>query len=118
MAKSWRLGVGMRAAKYPNIVVTDADCLPTGRDWVSIMAAGFKGKGKQIVIGHSPYAEQARPRFLQLVGALRRVHEGHCSTWALRMAGFPYMGVGRNMGIHAREIFFSAKGSRQATTTS
>jgi hypothetical protein len=104
--KKIALGVGIRAAKYPHIVVTDADCMPTSRDWVSIMAAGFKG-GKEIVIGHSPY--ERVPGFSSL---LER-YDGFTKALqyiSFAQAGFPYMGVGRNMAF-TREIFFGAKGS-------
>lgn len=30
--KKIALGVGVRSAKFPHAIVTDADCLPTGRD--------------------------------------------------------------------------------------
>ena len=72
------------------------------------MAAGF-AKGKQIVIGHSPYAEQAG-----LANVLER-YDGTMKAMqymGFAMAGFPYMGVGRNLG-YTGEVFFSAKGSRK-----
>ncbi len=106
--KKLALGVGVRAAKYPNVLLTDADCLPAGNDWISTMAAGF-AKGKQIVIGHSPYAEQAG-----LANVLER-YDGTMKAMqymGFAMAGFPYMGVGRNLG-YTGEVFFSAKGSRK-----
>lgn len=106
--KKIALGVGVRAAKYPNVLLTDADCLPEGNDWISTMAAGFRG-GKKIVIGHSPYAEQSGA-----ANVLER-YDGTMKAMqymSFAMAGFPYMGVGRNLG-YASEVFFSAKGTRR-----
>ncbi len=106
--KKLALGVGVRAAKYPHVLLTDADCIPAGNDWISTMAAGF-GKGKQIVIGHSPYAYQPG-----VANVLER-YDGTMKAMqymAFAMAGFPYMGVGRNLG-YTGELFFNAKGSKK-----
>jgi biofilm PGA synthesis N-glycosyltransferase PgaC len=99
--KKIALGVGIRAAKYPHIVVTDADCMPTSRDWVSIMAAGFKG-GKEIVIGHSPY--ERVPGFSSL---LER-YDGFTKAIAvhqLRAGRLSLHGRWAQHGIHARDFF-------------
>jgi len=106
--KKLALGVGVRAAKHPHVLLTDADCVPPGRDWISVMAAGFRG-GRGIVIGHSPYAEQPG-----LTNILER-YDG-CAKAAQYMgfalAGLPYMGVGRNLG-YTSDLFFAAKGPRR-----
>ncbi|MBL8001807.1 MAG: glycosyltransferase [Flavobacteriales bacterium] len=106
--KKIALGVGIRSAKHPHVLLTDADCLPTGRDWISTMAAGFRG-GKQIVIGHSPYEKQGG-----LTNLLER-YDGLSKAVqfiSFAKAGFPYMGVGRNLG-YTHDVFFSAKGPRR-----
>lgn len=106
--KKIALGVGVRSAKHPHLLVTDADCLPTGRDWLSLMAAGFKG-GKQIVIGHSPYERQPG-----LTSLLER-YDGFTKAVqyiSFAQAGFPYMGVGRNMAFTS-DLFFTAKGQHR-----
>ena len=106
--KKIALGIGIRSAKYPNVLVTDADCMPTGRDWISIMASGFKD-GKQIVVGHSPYERQngmtsLLERYDGFVKAVQYI--------SFAQAGFPYMGVGRNLA-YTSGIFFEAKGRRK-----
>lgn len=106
--KKIALGVGVRSAKYPHVLVTDADCLPVGRDWVSLMAAGFK-EGRQIVIGHSPYERQPG-----LTSLLER-YDGFSKAVqyiAFAQAGLPYMGVGRNMAFTS-DLFFGAKGQHR-----
>jgi glycosyltransferase involved in cell wall biosynthesis len=106
--KKIALGVGIRSAKYPHVLVTDADCMPTSRDWISMMASGFKG-GKQIVIGHSPYERQDG-----LTSLLERYDGFNKAVQyiSFAQAGFPYMGVGRNLA-YTSEIFFGAKGQRK-----
>ncbi|MCC6841077.1 MAG: glycosyltransferase [Flavobacteriales bacterium] len=106
--KKLALGVGVRSAKHPHVLVTDADCLPSGRDWISLMASGFKG-GRQIVIGHSPYAHQPG-----LTNLLER-YDGFTKAVqyiSFAQAGLPYMGVGRNMAFTS-DLFFAAKGQHR-----
>jgi len=106
--KKLALGVGVRAAKYPNVLLTDADCVPASKDWISLMCAGFD-KGKQIVVGHSPYAYQPG-----IANVLER-YDGTMKTiqyMSFAMAGFPYMGVGRNLG-YTGELFFHSKGAKR-----
>lgn len=106
--KKIALGVGVRSAKYKHILVTDADCLPTGRDWVSVMASGFRN-GRQIIIGHSPYERKDG-----LTNMLER-YDGFTKAVqyiSFAQAGLPYMGVGRNMGFTG-DIFFAAKGQHR-----
>jgi biofilm PGA synthesis N-glycosyltransferase PgaC len=109
--KKIALGVGVRSAKHPHVLVTDADCMPTGRDWISTMAAGFR-KGKQIVIGHSPYE-----RVPGLTSLLER-YDGFTKAMqyiSFAQAGFPYMGVGRNMAFTARPVL-RGQGQPQAAS--
>lgn len=106
--KKIALGVGIRAAKHSHIVLTDADCVPTSRDWLALMCASFKD-GRQIVIGHSPYEH---------TGGLTNVLERYDGTTkamqyiSFALAGLPYMGVGRNLG-YTQDLFFNARGPRR-----
>ena len=106
--KKIALGVGVRAAKHPHLLLTDADCVPVGRDWVASMASGFNDR-RHIVIGHSPYERQAT-----LTNLLER-YDGIAKAVqfiSFAQAGLPYMGVGRNLG-YTHEVFFNAKGPRR-----
>jgi glycosyltransferase involved in cell wall biosynthesis len=106
--KKIALGVGVRSAKYPHVVVTDADCLPVGRDWISLMASGFAGD-RQIVIGHSPY--EHRPGLTNLLERFDGFSKA-VQYISFAQAGLPYMGVGRNMAFTS-DIFFAAKGQHR-----
>lgn len=102
--KKIALGVGIRAAKHPQVLLTDADCRPPGNDWIACMAAGF-ANGKRIVIGHSPYAHEGG------ITALLERYDGLNKAMqyiSFALAGFPYMGVGRNLG-YTTELFYSAR---------
>ncbi|MCB0794567.1 MAG: glycosyltransferase [Flavobacteriales bacterium] len=103
--KKIALGVGVREARYDRVLVTDADCRPVGRDWVSLMASGF-AKGRTIVLGHSPYR-----RSHGITDLLER-YDGLSKAVlyvSAAKAGLPYMGVGRNLA-YTKETFFQARG--------
>ena len=106
--KKIALGVGVRSAQHPHVLLTDADCRPEGRDWIATMASGFSG-GRQIVIGHSPYevrggSTNLLERYDGTIKALQYL--------SFAKAGLPYMGVGRNLG-YTGEIFYNANGPRR-----
>lgn len=102
--KKIALGVGVRAARYPHVLVTDADCRPEGRDWISLMAAGFRN-GRSIVIGHSPYtAEPGLASVLERYDGCMKAAQ----YLSFAMSGMPYMGVGRNLA-YTSEVFFNAR---------
>lgn len=102
--KKIALGVGIRAAKHPQVLLTDADCRPPGRDWISCMAAGFRN-GRKIVIGHSPY--EVKPGLTSLLERYDGANKA-MQYVGFALAGFPYMGVGRNLG-YTSELFYSVR---------
>ncbi len=106
--KKIAVGVGVRSATHPHILLTDADCRPVGRDWISGMASGFS-KDRQIVIGHSPYEQ--RPGLANVLERYDGISKA-VQFIAFAKAGLPYMGVGRNLG-YTHEVFFNAKGPRR-----
>lgn len=91
--KKLPLTLGIKGAKYEQLIFTDADCRPASQNWLSKMSAYMQGD-KEIVLGYGPLKE--RKGFLN---ALIRFD----TTWiamnyfAFAKAGVPYMGVGRNM---------------------
>jgi cellulose synthase/poly-beta-1,6-N-acetylglucosamine synthase-like glycosyltransferase len=112
-AKKYAVTLGIKAAKYECVLLTDADCRPAGPRWLATMAAGL-GDDTSIVLGYSGYRSlggwlNAFIRFeTQLTGLL------YCG---LALAGVPYMGVGRNL-LYARSLFLDNKGfDRQRNVT-
>lgn len=106
--KKIAVGVGVRAARHPHILLTDADCRPAGREWISRMASGFSER-RHIVIGHSPY--ETRPGLTNLLERYDGIAKA-VQFIAFAKAGLPYMGVGRNLG-YTHEVFFNARGPRR-----
>lgn len=100
--KKHALTQAIDAAKYPNLLFTDADCRPEAQ-WLLAAGRAF-ASGADLLIGHSPYRKGPG-----LLNALVR-HETFQT--ALLYTGFarvgrPYMAVGRNIG-YTRAFFESA----------
>lgn len=103
--KKLALTLGIKAAKYDWVLLTDADCMPEDKSWISKMARNFNS-GVEFVLGYSPYLEQK--------SFINRLITYDTLTIALQYMGYaihgkPYMGVGRNMA-YRKEVFFRMKG--------
>ncbi|MFQ5335412.1 MAG: glycosyltransferase [Flavobacteriales bacterium] len=103
--KKFAVTMGVKAAKHDIIVLTDADCRPASKLWLSRIAGHFTD-GKEIVLGYGGYEPgkgilNALVRFDAFMIALQYFS----FTLSLR----PYMGVGRNMAWR-RELFFRNRG--------
>jgi cellulose synthase/poly-beta-1,6-N-acetylglucosamine synthase-like glycosyltransferase len=88
--KKYPLSLGIAAARYEQLVLTDADCQPASDQWLKYIA----GIPKKIVPGYGAYRTRA--------GVLNRfirwetVHT--CMQYvSYASAGKAYMGVGRNL---------------------
>ncbi len=102
--KKYALTIGIRAAKYDYIILTDADCFPESESWLNEMSLGFTSDKKKYVIGYSQYYKEKGLlnyfiKYETLLTAIQYIGIG--------LLGNPYMGVGRNMGY--RKSFFLEK---------
>jgi cellulose synthase/poly-beta-1,6-N-acetylglucosamine synthase-like glycosyltransferase len=103
--KKYGITLGIKAARFEWIILTDADCRPEGNQWLRTMSSEF-APDKQFVLGHSPYLKLAGflnlfVRFESLLTAIQYL--------SFALLGNPYMGVGRNMA-YRRSLFMEAKG--------
>lgn len=102
--KKEALEVGIRAAQYKHILVSDADCYPCSTSWIKIMTQYLSEK--ELVLGYSPY--------LRGEGFLNRFQRYETVYTAIQFFSFalvrmPYMGVGRNMA-YLKGFFFRGTG--------
>ncbi len=106
--KKYALTVGMKHARHPVALMTDADCRPVGPDWIASMA-GQLSPDKEIVLGFSPYYKEAG-----LLNWFIRCETFYTAVQYLSLAvvGRPYMGVGRNL-MYRTDLFFQHKGFYQ-----
>ena len=103
--KKFALTIGIKAAKYETLLLTDADCYPTSADWITHMVNGY-GEGKEIVLGYGKYAKKPGMlnQFIRFDAFFIAVQ-----YMARAIAGKTYMGVGRNMS-YERKLFFNVRG--------
>jgi glycosyltransferase involved in cell wall biosynthesis len=103
--KKFALTIGIKAAKYDTVLLTDADCVPLSNEWVERMTSSINS-GKQISLGYGAYKKE--PTF---INKLIRFDAFFIAIqyFSFALAGMPYMGVGRNLA-YRKELFFKNKG--------
>jgi len=104
-AKKYALTLGIKAASNKQVLLTDADCLPSSESWASNMANGFKD-GNDIVLGFSSYNKL--PGFLNYFIRFETLLTG-IEYLASAANQLPYMGVGRNLA-YKKDLFLENKG--------
>ncbi len=103
--KKFPLSLGIKSASNDIVLLTDADCVPNSEKWIQLMVRNYTD-GVQVVLGYGPYIKKKGfvnmlIRYDTLMVAMQYL------SYAL--AGFPYMGVGRNLS-YSRSIFFASGG--------
>ena len=103
--KKFALSLGIKAAKYDYLLLTDADCVPEDNQWISSMVSSFSEK-TQIVLGYGAYQKKK--------GLLNKLVRFDTFLVALQyfsysLIGKTYMGVGRNLA-YKKSLFFDNKG--------
>ena len=103
--KKFALTLGIKAASNELLVMTDADCFPSGKNWLKTMVKNFSVEN-QIVLGYGSYHPEEG-----LLNKLIRFDTFHNALqyFSFALAGTPYMGVGRNLA-YKRSLFFAGKG--------
>ncbi|MBR5854294.1 MAG: glycosyltransferase [Paludibacteraceae bacterium] len=107
-SKKLALTIGVKAAHYDYILLTDADCRPESIYWIREMMQGFANEQTEVVLGYGAYFEKK-----SLLSALISYDTLFIGLQYLGMAaaGHPYMGVGRNLA-YKKETFFRNNGFR------
>jgi glycosyltransferase involved in cell wall biosynthesis len=103
--KKYALTVGMKQARFPIALMTDADCRPSTNHWITAMTSRVSEE-KDIVLGFSPYERQGG-----LLNWFIRCETFYAAVQYLSftLAGITYMGVGRNI-LYKTKVFFANKG--------
>lgn len=105
-SKKLALTLGIKAAHYNYILLTDADCRPESRNWIREMVNGFHKEGTEIVLGFGPYFE--KKGVLNKLICYDTLFSG-LQYMGMAKSGHPYMGVGRNLA-YRKDTFFANKG--------
>lgn len=104
--KKYALTIALKKAIYPTVLLTDADCRPASPNWLTGMVNPLSSARKDIALGFSPY--EPRPGLLNLLIRSETLFTA-VQYLSLALAGWPYMGVGRNLAYRTR-TFFTNKG--------
>lgn len=106
-SKKLALTLAVKHAKYEYLLLTDADCRPESKSWISEMMQGFVHNGQQedtsieVVLGYSPYFPEDKGinRLLRYDTLFNGLH-----YMGRALTGHPYMGVGRNL-MYRKSLF-------------
>ena len=109
-SKKYALTLGIKSAKYNNILLTDADCRPQSDRWIAGMAECLT-PDKEIVLGFSPYFKEKG-----FLNNLIRYETFNTviQYFSFAITGMPYMGVGRNL-MYRKSLFLKNKGFAKHT---
>ena len=102
--KKLAITLGAKSAQYDYLLLTDADCVPAGNQWIREMMQGFDKA--DLVLGFGAYFEEEGHinrlvRYDTLFNGLHYLGAALC--------GHPYMGVGRNLA-YRKSLFFESGG--------
>lgn len=106
LGKKSALAKGIDNASYDWLLMTDADCTPVSKNWISGMMSGIR-EGKEMVLGYAPYAKRDN----SLLNKFIRFETVWTATQYLSFAliGQPYMGVGRNL-LYNKKLYKKVNG--------
>lgn len=102
--KKFALTLGIKSAKNEYLLITDADCSPISSNWAKKIISNFNKS--DIVLGYGGYQKRQG-----LLNKIIRFDTFNVAKQYLSyaLAGFTYMGVGRNMA-YKKSLFFENKG--------
>jgi poly-beta-1,6-N-acetyl-D-glucosamine synthase len=103
--KKLAITVGIKAAKNEWLVFTDADCFAGSDQWLNRLQENFTDK-TELVLAYGGYTSSKGLlnkyiRYDTIIIAIQ--------YFSYAIAGFPYMGVGRNLA-YRKSLFFKNKG--------
>lgn len=103
--KKLAITIGIKAAKYDWIVVTEPNCMPASKQWLKTMARNFTSR-TEVVLGYSNYLPDKSwlNRCICFDNLFQSMRYLGCA-----IIGKPYMGIGRNMA-YRKELFYQQKG--------
>lgn len=104
------LSFGITQARHEILLLTDADCGPRSKNWITLMTAPLRANlSKELVLGYSPYRQQGL--FVHLFQSFETTYTAF-QYLGLARRGLPYMGVGRNVAY--RKSFFQRAGGLES----
>jgi len=109
--KKGALNIGIKKARHPFILITDADCRPPNK-WLQYYAQMFK-EGYGFIIGVSPFINSNT--IASDISCFENLRSAFLS-FAIAKEGFPYNAAARNIGF-TKEAFDKVSGYKNTTET-
>lgn len=102
-SKKLAITLGVKAAHYDYLLLTDADCRPDSNQWIRHMMSGCT---QAIALGYGAYFQEptALNRWIQYDTLFHGMQ-----YLGMALHHHPYMGVGRNL-MYTKEVFMSHNG--------
>ena len=104
-SKKFAVVLGIKAAKNELLLFTDADCIPTSKNWITNMVRNFDNE-TEIVLGYGGYSKAKG--FLNCLIKYDTLFIA-IQYFNYALAKKAYMGVGRNMA-YRKSMFYRTKG--------
>ena len=106
--KKLALTLGIKAARYDWMVMTETGCYPASDQWLRLLARNLT-PGTEIVLGYNDYEQNK--------GLIHKYMSYENLFQAMRylgsaLAGHPYMGIGKNL-VYSKKLFYKNKGFSQ-----
>ena len=102
--KKFALTLGIKTAKYEYLLLSDADCKPSSRNWISNISNNYTDS--DIILGYGGYIKENS--FLNKIIRYDTFNIAQ-QYFSFSLTGNTYMGVGRNIA-YKKSIFFENKG--------
>ncbi len=109
--KRGALDIGIKEAKHPSILITDADCEPEP-EWINSFANGFKNK-KDFLFGVAPF--RATKSITNLIARFENLR-ANIIVFAFAKLGIPYSASARSFGF-SKKAFNEIEGYTNTTNT-
>lgn len=106
--KKAALQKGIELANYDWVLLTDADCQPSSKQWIQAMQATTTAK-TQVVLGFGPSYDRPKlvSQWISFETCYTAIQYLSLAAW-----GSPYMGVGRNL-MYKKELFLKKNGFQE-----
>lgn len=104
--KKFGVAMGIKAAQFDHIVLTDVDCTPATDRWLTHIGAAFDSPQTEIVLGYVPL--ERRKGFLNTLIRFDHFYRS-ISYLAAALGRGAYKGLGQNMA-YLKDLFFQGKG--------
>lgn len=103
--KKLALTIGIKSAKYEHLVLTDADCFPENKNWITNIIKAYS-EDIDIVISYGAYVKEKTilNKFIRYDNVFNSIN-----FLSFALAKIPYMGTGRNLS-YKKSLFTQTKG--------